>query len=47
MEKEQSITIVQRQRAATTALLGVSASSPDFTKWKRDTEIAIERMFGA
>lgn len=47
MEKEQSIIILQRKRSATTALLGVSALSPDFTKWKRDTEIAIERMFGA
>ncbi|MBO9723970.1 MAG: hypothetical protein J7530_06310 [Novosphingobium sp.] len=47
MKKEQSITILQRQRAAITDLQRVSASSADFTKWKRDTEIAIERIFGA
>ena len=47
MEKQQSIAILQRQRDASEQLDSVSSSGPEFTKWRRDTEIAIERIFGA
>lgn len=47
MKKQQSITILQRQRAASEQLKAVSRSGPEFTKWQRDTEIAIERIFGS
>lgn len=47
MKKQQSITILQRQREASQQLVSVSSSGPEFTKWHRDTEIAIERVFGA
>lgn len=47
MKKQQSIAILQRQREASEKLVSVSSSGPEFTKWRRDTEIAIERIFGA
>lgn len=47
MNKQQSIAILQRQRAASEQMVSVNWSSPEFTKWHRDTEIAIERIFGA
>lgn len=46
MKKQQSIAILQRQRAASEQLTSVGLSDPEFTKWHRDTEIAIERIFG-
>ncbi|NEK38597.1 hypothetical protein [Rhizobium leguminosarum] len=46
MKKQQSIEILTRQREAGKALNGLSVSGPEFTKWHRDTEIAIERIFG-
>lgn len=46
MKKQQSIAILQRQRTASDQLISVSSSGPEFTKWHRDTEIAIERIFG-
>lgn len=46
MKKQQSISILQRQRAASEQLASFNWSSPEFTKWHRDTEIAIERIFG-
>ncbi len=47
MKKRQSIDILTRQREATKALTNIDSSNPEFTKWRRDTEIAIERIFGA
>ena len=47
MKKQQSIDILARQREAATSLRSGNSSSPQFTKWYRDTEIAIERIFGA
>ena len=46
MKKQQSIDILARQREAAKSLRSVNSSSPKFTKWYRDTEIAIERIFG-
>lgn len=46
MRKQQSIDILTRQREATKALANTDTSDPAFTKWRRDTEIAIERIFG-
>lgn len=47
MKKHQSINILTRQRDATKQLSNIDSSDPAFTKWHRDTEIAIERIFGA
>lgn len=47
MKKKQSIEILARQRDATQSLADSGVSAPDFTKWRRDTEIAIVRIFGA
>lgn len=47
MKKRQSVDILARQREAAKSLRSVNSSSPKFTKWYRDTEIAIERIFGA
>lgn len=47
MKKQQSIDILARQRDASISLASGNRSSPQFTKWYRDTEIAIERIFGA
>lgn len=47
MKKQQSIEILARQREAAKSLATMNSSSPQFTKWYRDTEIAIERIFGA
>ena len=45
MDAERAIKILERQRAAATPLYNVESGSPCFTKWKRDTEVAIERIF--
>lgn len=47
MKKQQSIAILARQRDASKSLVSVSSSGPEFTKWRRDTEVAIERIFGS
>ncbi|HEY0838472.1 MAG TPA: hypothetical protein VGE72_31480 [Azospirillum sp.] len=46
MKKQQSIDILTRQREITKILANTRSSDPAFTKWRRDTEIAIERIFG-
>lgn len=46
MKKQQSIDILTRQCEATKILVNVDSSDPAFTKWRRDTEVAIERIFG-
>lgn len=47
MNAQRAIEILERQRAAATRLKQVTRGSPDFSKWQRDTEIAIERIFAA
>ena len=46
MDAERSIAILNRQREAITALEGMTSSAPAFTKWHRDTQVAVERIFG-
>lgn len=46
MKKQKAIAILQRQREASEQLTSVSSSGTEFMKWLRDTEIAIERIFG-
>lgn len=45
MEATRAIEILERQRQVAQALRGKRRGSPDFAKWQRDTEIAIERVF--
>ena len=47
MKNTQATEILARQRDATRSLLKVDSSGPEFKKWKRDTDVAIERIFGA
>jgi serine/threonine protein kinase len=46
MEKQETIEILQRQIDLIEPLKQKEAFSLDFSKWKRDTEIAIEHIFG-
>ena len=45
MEANRAIKILERQREIGRKLRDVEKFSPEFKKWKRDTEIAIERIF--
>ncbi|WP_231734524.1 hypothetical protein [Noviluteimonas gilva] len=46
MEPNRAIEILERQKGATGELRALGSSDPAFAKWKRDTEIAIQRIFG-
>ena len=46
MQASRAIEILERQRQASMMLRGQRRSSPEFHKWQRDTEVAIERIFG-
>ncbi len=46
MTKSQAIEILRNKIDALQTLLRLGEFSPEFTKWKRDVEIAIERIFG-
>lgn len=46
MKRQQALEVLARQRDTTGALRGLRSTEPSFKKWKRDTEIAIERIFG-
>ena len=46
METDKAKQLLKRQIEATNELSGVEESWPEFQKWKRDTEIAIEQIFG-
>lgn len=48
MEKQKAIEILEKQRAEINGLKNISdsSSSPAFTKWHRDTQIAVEKIFG-
>ena len=46
MESARAIEILERQRAAIDGLRS-SRRSQEFTKWQRDTEVAVQKIFGA
>jgi hypothetical protein len=46
MKKEDAIEKLKRQIGLIDNLKSQPRFSQDFTKWKRDTEISIERIFG-
>ena len=46
MDSGKSKEILTRQIEAIPGLNGRKEASPEFQKWKRDTEVAIERIFG-
>lgn len=45
MESARAIEILERQRAAIDGLRS-SRRSQEFTKWQRDTEVAVQKVFG-
>jgi dGTP triphosphohydrolase len=47
MEKQKAIEILEKQRFEINGLkkLSNTSSSPEFTKWHRDTQIAIQKIF--
>lgn len=47
MLSARAVEILERQRGAAEGLSASSSTSPEFAKWRRDTEVAIERIFGA
>ncbi len=46
MEKQKAIKILQDRIQAINGLKTLHRKDPGFKKWKRDTEVAIERIFG-
>lgn len=46
MESNRAIQIIQSKIDAIDDLARMRGSSPEFTKWRRDTEVALERIFG-
>jgi len=46
VQADRAIEILQRQRDVAKSLLSKQSGSPEFAKWRRDTEVAIERIFG-
>ncbi|WP_323023845.1 hypothetical protein [Castellaniella sp.] len=46
MLASRAIEILTRHQDSIAQLKNLESSSPDFTKWQRDTEIAIQRIFG-
>ncbi len=47
MSPEHVAEILERQSAIAEMLKAGERRSPEFTKWQRDTEVALERIFGA
>jgi hypothetical protein len=47
MDNEKAKTILQRQIEEIQSLREKPKFSPEFNKWKRDTEIAIQKIFGS
>ena len=45
-DKARAKYLLQRALDSMSALHGLSAYSPEFTKWRRDTSVAIEHIFG-
>lgn len=46
MNKAQAIALLEQQRDVTETLGNADDSRPEFKKWRRDTQIVIERIFG-
>ncbi|MFT4254898.1 MAG: hypothetical protein QM608_20740 [Caulobacter sp.] len=46
MNKTQAITLLEQQRDAVQGLGAKGDSSTEFKQWRRDTQVAIERIFG-
>lgn len=46
MDPSKALEILTRQRSAIQRLKGLPYANDDFTKWNRDTEVAIEKIFG-
>ena len=46
MNKTQAIDLLEQQRDVTPVLMDGSATTPAFKKWRRDTQVVIERIFG-
>lgn len=46
MEAAQAVKFLERQKSVIPTLRQKDSESPEFTKWQRDTEIAIQRIFG-
>lgn len=46
MESARAIKIIQGKIDAISDLAKMKRGSPEFTKWRRDTEVALERIFG-
>ena len=46
MEPSRAIEILERQRDRGAELRSLRRGTPEFKKWHRDTEVAIERIFG-
>lgn len=46
MEAARAIKILERQRSIIPTLRQADSGDPEFTKWQRDTEIAIQKIFG-
>ena len=47
MDTAAAIERLKRQKEALTSVAGANLSSPQFVKWRRDTELAIEHVFGS
>ncbi|NQE61402.1 hypothetical protein [Caulobacter sp. RHG1] len=47
MNKAQALDLLQQRREAISTLGHGYVTSPEFKKWRRDTEVAIEKIFGA
>lgn len=46
MESRRAIQIIRSKIDAIDKLANIRRGSPEFTKWRRDTEVALERIFG-
>ncbi len=46
MDKESSIQKLEQLRDSIDELRTKSSSSPEFTKWRRDTRVAVTHVFG-
>ena len=47
MDSSKAIDILSRQRDLITRLKSLRSENKEFTKWHRDTEVAIEKIFGS
>lgn len=46
MDKKRAISILEEQKGQVPHLKGENRFGPEFKKWQRDTEVAIENIFG-